>query len=229
MQHSKPNDTGETSSSLSEPIEQSSHPTRRQYLYGIGLLGTTTPSIIPLTKRKQDNEDIETLNFLLEVELLHRAMYRLFLENADEGKIETSEYAQRFSQVQQDSLYESIEELFNHEDAHVWRLRNIIKDLGGEPVEECEYTFDFVTKNGVDDKQFYDTAAEVETVGTAGYAGALADLGAHESDARSIHSVESRHSTYTRFLNAEDRFPNVFDISLSKEEVRNRYEEYQDC
>jgi hypothetical protein len=86
-----------------------------------------------------------------------------------------------------------------HEAAHVAALKKV---LGKAAVKAPTINTDTVGKLLVDQNTFIKTAAAIEPVGTAAYAGAgpyINNLGIVKA-ALSIHSVEANHATYTAAL-----------------------------
>lgn len=108
-----------------------------------------------------------------------------------------------------------------HEKAHVEALRGV---LGKAAVKAPTVNTDTVGKLLADQNTFIKTAASIEPVGTAAYAGAgpyLNNLGIVKA-ALSIHSVEANHAAYTAALvkfkgidASADPIPNAFNPAYS--------------
>ena len=108
-----------------------------------------------------------------------------------------------------------------HEQAHVTALKKV---LGRAAVKAPTINTDTVAKLLADQNTFIKTAATVEPVGTAAYAGAgpyINNLGIVKA-ALSIHSVEANHAAYTAALvkfkgidPAANPVPNAFNPAFS--------------
>lgn len=183
-------------------------------------------------------DDLEILNYALTLEHLEHAFYRdgldLFseedfaeLEEDDEedgdavfGETDDEEDDVAETDDEEDdeaSVYARLEEVRDHEQAHVETLTQTIIDLGGEPVTEGQYDFGY----GEDPEAFLATAQALENTGVAAYAGAapqIQDDGVLAA-ALSIHSVEARHAAYLNDLNGISPFPDAFDDALTPDEV----------
>jgi hypothetical protein len=108
-----------------------------------------------------------------------------------------------------------------HEKAHVQALKGV---LGKAAVKAPTLNTDTVGRLLADQNTFIKTAAAIEPVGTAAYAGAgpyLNNLGIVKA-ALSIHSVEANHAAYTAALvkfkgidASADPIPNAFNPANS--------------
>ena len=108
-----------------------------------------------------------------------------------------------------------------HEAAHVAALKQV---LGRAAVKSPTVNTDTVGKLLADQATFIKTAASIEPVGTAAYAGAgpyINNLGIVKA-ALSIHSVEANHAAYTAALvkfkgidPSADPIPNAFNPAFS--------------
>jgi hypothetical protein len=108
-----------------------------------------------------------------------------------------------------------------HEQAHVDALKKV---LGRAAVKAPTINTDTVAKLLADQRTFIKTAAAIEPVGTAAYAGAGPYINnlAIVKAALSIHSVEANHAAYTAALvkfkgidRAADPIPNAFNPANS--------------
>ncbi len=156
-----------------------------------------------------EDDGIAILNYALTLEHLEATLYREALATfapADFGA---------------DSVYPLLEQIGAHEAAHVEALSATITDLGGTPVEEATYDFGYT-----DAASFLVTAAAIENVGVAAYAGAAPSVAVLAPSlvptALGIHSNEARHAAFVAALiNDADNnpFPNAVDAPLTPEEV----------
>ena len=178
------------------------------------------------------NDDLEILNYALTLEHLEYAFYRdglaqfseddlstALAEASDEADAETSSDSDVAEVDDEDdvSVYARLEEVRDHEQAHVDTLAQTITDLGGTPVNEGTYDFGY----GDDAMMFLTTAQALENTGVAAYAGAAPQI---QDDgllaaALSIHSVEARHAAYINDELDGAPFPAAFDEALSRDEV----------
>ena len=164
-----------------------------------------------------DVSDIDILNFALTLEHLEATYYNQFLEEYSEKEVERSDAARVFADPgSRFSTYQNIEEVRDHEEAHVEELTATIEELGGDPVEPAEYEFPYDSIEA-----FVSLSATIEAVGVSAYAGAapLIESNAVLEAALSIHSVEARHTAYFNVLNTTSPFPNAFDEPRTMEEV----------
>ncbi|PSP73446.1 hypothetical protein BRC86_09280 [Halobacteriales archaeon QS_3_64_16] len=165
----------------------------------------------------EDVSAVDVLNFALSLEHLEAAYYNEFLEEYSESEVERSEAARVFADPgSRFGTYQKIQQVRDHEEAHVEALTQTIEDLGGEPVDPAEYDFPYDSI-----EEFVSLSATIEAVGVSAYAGAalLIESDAVLEAAVSIHSVEARHTAYFRVLNTNTPFPNAFDEPRTMEEV----------
>ncbi len=169
-------------------------------------LGTTlSPAMARLLAAQEEFEsDIDVLNYALTLEHLEARFYDM---------IEDFEFGEDgFG----NSIIDMLDQIGDHEDAHVETLTSVISDLGGEPVLAADYDF------GVTDAQsFLETAAVFENLGVSAYDGAgqfLTDP-ALLTAAGTIAAVEARHASYLNLVTGTLPFPAAFEEPLSPEEV----------
>lgn len=152
--------------------------------------------------------DIDVLNYALTLEHLEATFYREALATFDASDFPGGDVVQKLMQ-----------EIGDHEAAHVEALTGAIQDLGGTPVKEGKYDFGYT-----DMASFLVTSAAVENVGTAAYAGAAPSLvvltktPALVVTALGIHSVEARHASFVAALinDADNQpFPNAVDSPMT--------------
>jgi rubrerythrin len=160
---------------------------------------------------------VDVLNFALSLEHLEATYYNQFLEEYSEKEVERSEAARVFADPgSRFSTYQKIQQVRDHEEAHVEALTGTIEELGGDPVDPAEYDFPYDSI-----EEFVSLSATIEAVGVSAYAGAapLIESDAVLEAAVSIHSVEARHTAYFRVLNTNTPFPNAFDEPRTMEGV----------
>lgn len=161
--------------------------------------------------------DIDILNYVLTLEHLEAAYYNDFLDTYSESDVEHSEVANYFARpTLQYSTYQQIQNVRDHEEAHVEKLTNTIKKLGGNPVEPAEYEFPY---DGIE--EFVALSDRIEAVGVSAYAGVAPMIDNREvlKAALSIHSVEANHQTYFQLLHLQRPAPDAFNSARSMEQV----------
>ena len=164
-----------------------------------------------------DVSDIDILNYALTLEHLEATYYREFLDEYDGHDVEGGEIGAYFARpTLRYSLYQQIEDIRDHEQAHVEKLSATIKKLGGTPVEAAEYDFPYSNI-----EEFVAVADRLESVGVSAYAGAAPMIDNPDliPPALSIHSVEANHSTFFNFLNLQRAAPNAFNPARSMDQV----------
>lgn len=149
--------------------------------------------------------DVKIANYALTLEYLEAAFYAA----ADAAKYPDADIAA------------AAKVLAEHEQAHVDALKKV---LGRAAVKQPKLKGDNVAALLKDQETFLKTAATIEPVGTAAYAGAgpyLNNLAVTKA-ALSIHSVEAEHAAYTaallKFKGIEpnrDPIPNAFNPAFS--------------
>ncbi|WP_049902582.1 ferritin-like domain-containing protein [Halococcus agarilyticus] len=161
--------------------------------------------------------DLDILNYALTLEHLEYAFYEEFLANHTESEVENSAVAQYFARpTLRYSTYQQIEDVRDHEGAHVEALTETIEKLGGTPVEPAEYEFPYDTM-----EEFVAIADRLEAVGVSAYAGAAPMIDDEDvlKAALSIHSVEAEHQTYFQLLHLQRPAPDAFNTARSMDQV----------
>jgi uncharacterized protein (DUF302 family) len=186
------------------------------------LLGMGTEDVAAATNEsagdsEADLSDVDILNYALTLEHLEAAYYNEFLDKYSESEVERSEVANYFARpTLQYSTYQQIQDVRDHEEAHVDALTQTINNLGGNPVEPAEYEFPYDSI-----EEFVALSDRLEAVGVSAYAGAapLLDSTKVLKATLSIHSVEANHQTYFQTLNLQRPAPDAFNKARSMDEV----------
>ena len=211
----------------------------------MGAMGLPISRSLQSTVAQDFTDDLDILNYALTLEHLEYAFYRDGLEEFDEDaftqlveEADDEDDADETDDDDEDDEEDDVdlpgddplivaeesgvqirlrlEEIRDHEEAHVMALTETITALGGTPVEEAEYDF------GYDDlADFLEVAAALENTGVAAYAGAAPFITdrAIVVAALGIHSVEARHAAYLNLRIGDSPFPDAVDQPLTREEV----------
>lgn len=160
--------------------------------------------------------DVDVLQYALTLEHLEASFYERGTEMFESGDFHESDDLQHFGESVQDVIVDFVETLGSHEEAHVAQIEATLQDLGEEPAEPPEFTFQFETVD-----EFLATGRVLENTGVAAYAGAAPHLQNEQllSAALSIHSVEGRHAAFLNGITGRSPFPQAFDPALSMEQV----------
>ena len=163
-------------------------------------------------------DDVDILNFARTLEFLEASFYAQGLENIGEEDLCNCQLFGEEDDPRREQVYEELQTVLAHEEAHVEALGAAVEELGGEPVEEPEFDFGLAVQYPV---AFLATAAQLEDVGVSAYAGAAPYIEneALVAPALGIHSVEARHASFLRTLNGDSGFPNAVDEARSRSEV----------
>jgi hypothetical protein len=158
-----------------------------------------------IRRGKPNNNDVRIGNYALTLEYLEAAFYAAAV---------TKNYADP-------DINAAAKVLAEHEQAHVDALKKV---LGSAAVKAPKLNGDAVEALLKDQETFIKTAAAIEPVGTAAYAGAgpyINNLGIVKA-ALAIHSVEANHASYTaailKFKGIDpmaDPVPNAFNPAFS--------------
>jgi len=152
-------------------------------------------------------DDLDVLNYALTLEHLEYAFYRDGLKELGEADITKAGDA---------GTFKLLEEIRDHEQAHVEALTKTISSLKGTPVEEATYDFGYS-----DAASFLEVAMALENTGVSAYAGAAPSIENKDvlAAALGIHSVEARHAGFLNGLNKMSPFPDAVDSPQTREEV----------
>jgi hypothetical protein len=144
--------------------------------------------------------DVDILNFALTLEYLESTFY---LEAKTRAKASGE-------------LKKLVDLLAEDEKQHVDALKATIKQLGGKPVAEPKFNFDYNGTAG-----FLKLAQTFEDTGVSAYNGAGPMIESKEvlGAAGSIVQVEARHAAAIRLQNKEEPAPEAFDPSLDEAQV----------
>ena len=171
---------------------------------------STKLSAVRRQSKKPTANDVVIANYALTLEYLEAAFYAAAVEkNFPDADINAAAKV-----------------LADHEAQHVKALKSV---LGKAAVKAPEINGDTVKELLKDQQTFITTAAAIEPVGTAAYAGAAPYLSnvAVTKAALSIHSVEANHAAYTAQLVRQkgygdvDPVPNAFNPEFSFKKTVN--------
>jgi hypothetical protein len=146
------------------------------------------------------SSDVDILNFALTLEYLESTFY----EEAKK-KVKAS-----------GELKSLISMLASDEKQHVEALEGTIVKLGGKPVSEPTFNFEYSGTSG-----FLKLAETFENVGVGAYNGAAPGIKSKEvlGAAGSIVQVEARHAAAIALQNGMEPAPEAFDKALEEKEV----------
>lgn len=141
--------------------------------------------------------DIDILNYALTLEHLENAFYRDGIAILGE-------------------VVDFISLIAEHERVHVETLVGVIQSLGGSPVQEQCYVFDYSSAGA-----FLATAQLLENTGVMAYDGAIALIQdpALQTAGATIATVEARHASYLNLVNGAVPFPDAFDTASPMSEI----------
>jgi rubrerythrin len=153
------------------------------------------------------SSDVDILNFALTLEYLESTFYAEALKRAKASG----------------ELKKLITLLASDEKQHVEALAGTIKKLGGKPVAEPKFNFEYSDKKG-----FLELAKTFEDTGVSAYNGAAPMIKSKEvlGAAGSIVQVEARHAAAIRLQNGEEPAPEAFDPALEEKEVLKAVEPF---
>ncbi|KAI9818742.1 MAG: hypothetical protein M1826_001330 [Phylliscum demangeonii] len=158
--------------------------------------------------KRDDNIDVEILNYALTLEFLERKFYAEGLQNYTQADFVNAGFA--------DPFYANLQTIASDERTHVDFINKAIVAAGAQPVHEATYLFP-----STDVKSFITLASIFEGVGVSAYLGAAGKIVNKDylTVAGSILTIEARHTSYLRSLLQESPFPTPFDTPLDFNEV----------
>ena len=144
--------------------------------------------------------DVDILNFALTLEYLESAFY----EEAMKKVKATGE------------LKALLPLLASDEKQHVAALKGTVEKLGGKPVAEPTFDFEYSGTSG-----FLKLAETLENTGVGAYNGAAPQVKSKEvlAAAGSIVQVEARHAAAIALQNGQEPSPSAFDAPLTEKQV----------
>jgi rubrerythrin len=151
--------------------------------------------------------DVDILNFALTLEYLESTFYEEAMK-----KVKAS-----------GELKKLIPMLASDEKQHVEALEGTIKKLGGKPVSEPTFDFEYSGTSG-----FLKLAETFEDTGVSAYNGAAPMIKSKEvlGAAGSIVQVEARHAAAIRLQNGQEPAPSAFDAPLTEKQVLKAVEPF---
>jgi len=172
-------------------------------VYGTFMVGPFVRKAFAMT----GSSDVDILNFALTLEYLESSFY-------DEAKGRARASGE---------LKSLIGLLAKDEQEHVEALTATIKSLGGKPVAEPKFNFDYSDTAG-----FLELAQTFEDTGVSAYNGAGPAIKSKEvlGAAGAIVQVEARHAAAIRLQNSEEPAPDAFDPSLDEAQVLKAVEPF---
>jgi rubrerythrin len=167
----------------------------------------------------QEGTDVDVLNYALTLEHLEDAFYREATLSRE--TVTSADALAGFSEEFREQVYDNIQLIGEHESTHVDVLTQVIRTLGGEPVQAAEYDFGIPRNEEMGPAKYLATAQALENTGVMAYAGALdliesPDL---QTAAGTVATVEARHASYLNLLNGGTPFPDAFDEAKPMDEI----------
>ncbi len=152
--------------------------------------------------------DLDVFNYALTLEHLEATFYRDGLDQFSAADFSDAGY--------NDSVYEFLGLIRDHEIEHVDTIAAVISGAGGTPVQEAEYDFGYDDVDG-----FVSVAQALENTGVDAYTGAAQFIADPDllTAALTIHGVEARHASYLNNLVGDSPFPDAFDAPKTPDEI----------
>jgi serine-rich repeat adhesion-like glycoprotein len=172
-------------------------------VYGTFMVGPYVRRALAMT----GGGDVGILNFALTLEYLEASFY-------EESKKRVSTSGE---------LKSLIDLLAEDETQHVEALTASIKKLGGKPVKEPKFEFEYDDTAG-----FLELAQTFEDTGVSAYNGAAPSIKSKDvlGSAGGIVQVEARHAAAIRLQNKVEPAPDTFDPTLGKPQVLKAVEPF---
>ena len=172
-------------------------------VYGAVMVG-------PFVKRAlamSEGGDVGILNFALTLEYLEAAFYEEAKKRAKPSG----------------GLKSLVDLIASDEQQHVEALTATVKQLGGKPVAEPKFQFDYSGTGG-----FLKLAQTFEDTGVSAYNGAAPMIRSKEvlAAAGGIVQVEARHAAAIRLQNKTEPAPVAFDPPLDEKQVLKAVEPF---
>ena len=170
-------------------------------------LAQTTPA--PVT-------DIDILNFALTLEHLEAAFYNQGLTRFSASDFSGASFVPLVGSLIGATLFDNFKSIRDHENVHVDTLKTTIRNLGGVPVDPCQYNFGYKDFDG-----FVAVATLLENTGVMAYDGALGMIQspALRTAGATIATVEARHAAYLNLISLTIPFPAAFDMGKTMQEI----------
>ncbi len=151
--------------------------------------------------------DVDILNFALTLEYLESTFY-------EEAKKRVKASGE---------LKKLLPLLASDEKQHVEALKGTVEKLGGKPVAEPKFNFEY---NGT--SEFLKLAETLENTGVSAYNGAAPSIESKEvlGAAGSIVQVEARHAAAIALQNGQEPSPSAFDPILEEKQVLKAVEPF---
>ena len=172
-------------------------------VYGTFMVGPYVRKALAMS----ESGDVGILNFALTLEYLESTFYK-------EAKTRAKASGE---------LKSLVDLLASDEQQHVEALTATVKKLGGKPVAEPKFNFEYSDTAG-----FLKLAQTFEDTGVSAYNGAGPMIKSKEvlAAAGGIVQVEARHAAAIRLQNKEEPAPAAFDSPLSEKQVLKAVEPF---
>jgi rubrerythrin len=172
-------------------------------VYGTFMVGPFVRKALAMS----ESGDVGILNFALTLEYLESTFYK-------EAKSRAKASGE---------LKSLVDLIYSDEQQHVEALTATIKQLGGKPVAEPKFDFEYNDTAG-----FLKLAQVFEDTGVSAYNGAAPSIKSKEvlAAAGGIVQVEARHAAAIRLQNKVEPAPAAFDPPLDEQQVLKAVEPF---